>query len=902
MVNVTGSSNREVVARGVDGLDVWELNAQGAWQQLATLSAFSDANGWNQAKYWASIQYANLDGSASGQQEVIARGPNGVVAYKYDTTANQWVQLSTNQLGLTDDPWGSDSSYYSTFRLGDASGDGRQDTLIARGPYGIRTWFYGLPGQNGWSTYAPSGYPAFTGAQQSAYTSANQLPAVRALLGPATTIRAFWTAANAPSADSLAGLQSTLASAAGCSGEQTFAPPQYQSCTPPPGSTEFNDGDWKTVINELLSEAWAAQKVVDFYNELDYIRQHVFVAEGASLPANADKLNQAAAANTPTSFDVAGFSSATLGIAASATFEFPEVSAALWVASEIASMIPSASPDLTNNFDGTYNQLQTVFASGIQQADKAWASQSLQVRSDLNLSSLVAQLRQSGTWTMDDTGAISASDEAFALSIYKTLMPLMYTRYQVSNCTDTDTITCTGPTAGPGVVGSGPSFAVIGPPANFPSAGNHFLSTPCSPGANNGGTDCQYQALDSSIGTSIWGLVPANCDYQPWHPETVWTFGNCPLGVNPATSVQADQTSVKNAWNFPTLSGDPAYSIHVGGAARTAGPAATGSLGRAASVSLRGGFTGVRPVDLSRATVVLKRVLFDPHGGRELVRSRVVGLGGSQGGISSSPLGPVTLRPTGGGSFQIPESASRDQAHAAANAPTVPSIKLKLTPRPGHSLAFGLQLADVAIPVPPAACAAATIGLTSSPERFPLTLKLSLREPGRRAQALSVSPLFSCQRDRTGAIRALTVVEPRHPKLGPGLSIRISRPARLTVGQRATLTATVRNRTGITAYDVSIRAFLPRGLRVLGRSPGAIATNGMIVRRLAKLRSGKAQTIRLALVPTTSGRQCTTVAANAILRKQALRRACTDVIAPRTLRQTRVTRRPQRPHQRPTNS
>ena len=103
MVNVTGTSNAaQVVARGVDGLEVWELNAQGVWQQLATLSALSDANGWNQEKYWASIQYANLDGSASGQQEVVARGPNGVVVYKYDTAAESVGSAAVHQRSSPD--------------------------------------------------------------------------------------------------------------------------------------------------------------------------------------------------------------------------------------------------------------------------------------------------------------------------------------------------------------------------------------------------------------------------------------------------------------------------------------------------------------------------------------------------------------------------------------------------------------------------------------------------------------------------------------------------------------------------------------------------------------------------------------------------------------------------------
>jgi hypothetical protein len=887
MVNVTGTSNVEVVGRGVDGLDVWQLTAQGAWQQLATLGALSDANGWNQAKYWASIQYANLDGSASGQQEVVARGPNGVVVYKYAATANEWDQLpSTNQIGLTDDPWGSDPSYYGTLRVGDASGDGHQDTLIARGPYGIRTWFYGLPGQTGWSTYATSGYPAFTGVQQAAYTTANQLPVIQAQLAPegVSTIRDFLSTENAPSAGSLAVLQSNLASAAGCSGEKTFAPPQYQSCTPPSGSTQFTAGEWLAVVNELLSETWDAQQVVAFYAELDNIRQKLFIAEGAELPAIAGKLNLAAATNTPTSFNMDGISSAMLGTAASVAFEFPEVSAALWVASELVSMLPSASPDLTNNFDGTYNQLQNVFASGISQTEKALASQSLQVRSDLNLSSLVAQLRQRGTWAMDDTGVQSASNQAFALSTYKTLMPLMYTRYSVTNCNshgdgEIQTPACYGP-SGAGVVGNTTNFTEI---ASAPTLANGHYSTPC--GVAEPDVECHFQdqLVDSSIAKSIWGLVSPNCDYEPGHPDTVWTFGNCSLGVDPDTSVVQSlfvNTSLKELWAFPTYIGTPYIdgSTPVSGAATTVGSGATAGLGRAATVSLRGTFTGVGPVHLSRATVVLDRVLFDPQGRRELVRSNVVGLGGSQGGISSSPLGSVTLQPTGRGSFQIAQSASRRQPLATANAPTAPSIKLKLTPRPRHSLAFGLQLTDIVIPVPPAACAAATIGLTSSPERFPLTLKLSLREPGRKPQAFSVSPVFSCQRDRTGAIRALTVVRPRHPKLERGLSVRISAPGRLTNGRHGTLTATVRNRTRNTAYDVSIRAFVPRALRVVSHSRGVLVRRGFVLRRVRKLRRGKSQTIRLTLVSGLRARPCVTVTATAVVRKLAARSACIRVL------------------------
>ena len=886
MVNVTGIATRpQVVARGVNGLEVWELNGKGVWKPLATLSALSDANGWNQEKYWASIQYANLDGSASGQQEVVARGPDGVVVYKYDTAADRWVQLpSTKQLALTDDPWGSDPSYYYTFRLGDASGDGRQDTLIARGPYGIRTWFYGLPGQTGWSTYAAPGYPDFPGTQNAAYATANQLPAVQPFLEQAgvDTIRDYWSTENAPSATSLASLQSALASAAGCSSEQTFAPPQYQSCTPPASSTGFNAQDWTTVANELLSEAWAAQQVVTFYGELDAVRQKLFIAEGNELPAIAGKLSLDAAENTPTSFNMVGMSSAMLGIAASVTFEFPELSAALWVASEIVSMLPSASPDLTNPFDGTYNQLQNVFASGISQTQKALDSQSLEVRSDLNLLRLVAQLRQRGTWAMDDIGVESASNQGFALSIYKTLMPLMYTRYEISGCKASgftpsgDAWECTGPSAAPGVAGSPPNFAEIGTPPPV-VGGRRRVCQFNNLGGGAADYKCSYQnqLLDSSIATPIWGLVSTHCDYRPGSPDTAWTFGNCNLGVNPATSIYRDPTSVKENWDFPTRIGDPTdLSGDTIGSAAAVGTGSTSSLGRAATVSLSGTFTGVQSVDLSQAGVVLNRVLYEAHGPGELLHDMPAATAARVDATTSLPpaLASTTLHPTGTGTFSGPLSAVPGQLP--------PSIELKLTPD-RSSLAFQLTISNVAMPALPAPCALATIVPQTAAAEFPLTLELTLDQPGRQPQALSVSPMFSCQRDRTGAIGAITVVQPRRPKLGRGLSVLVRHPDRLRVGERGTLTATVDDRTRSTAYDVLISAPVPRGMRVVDHSPGLIVKDGVIARRLTEVPEGKSKTIRVTLVPTISGRQCTTITATAVLRDQSTRQVCIDAAAAR---------------------
>jgi hypothetical protein len=550
-----------------------------------------------------------------------------------------------------------------------------------------------------------------------------------------------------------------IAFAAACSGEQTSLPyPQYATCTPPGGS-DFSAMTWTTVVNEVLHEAWDAQQVVAFYAELGKNSQKLFIAEGAELPAIAGKLNVAQATGTPTTWNVAGITSGALGMAASVTFEFPGLSAGLWVAAELVSMFPSASPDLTSDFNGTYNQLENVFASGITQTQKAEAAQSQQVRSDLNLLTLVGQLRETGTWAMDDTGIQSASNQAFALSVYKTLMPTMYTRYVVTNCDangdgEWQNPVCQGP-SGVGVVGNTTNFSEIGV---RPTLENGAYSTPCT--TDDPDVRCFYQdqLLDSSIANAIWGVVPANRDYQPGNANTVWTFG-CPLGVNPDTSVVPSllvSGSAKEYWAFPTDVGTPYVDgeTPVGGATATAGTGVGSSLRRAATVSLRGTFRLQRAVDVSRATVVLDRVLFDPHGVGELLRHVAAPAARAAVAPSQPPssFAPTTLRRTGRGTFTGPLSAVPGQVP--------PSISVKLTPGRGHSLAFGLKVSNVAVPIPPAACLLGTRGLTTGAAPFPLTFKLTLREPKRKPQAISVSPLFTCQRDATGAIRALAVVQP----------------------------------------------------------------------------------------------------------------------------------------------
>jgi hypothetical protein len=135
--DVDGDGQDELLVRGPAGMLAYRFDADsGQWFTLpGTGPAWSDAAGWAQAHFYETIQAADLDGD--GRAELIGLGPSGLEVWGYDPTAGTWVNRKVEN-PLSEEFW-TTPWYYSTIQCADIDGDGQAE-LLARGPDGMRVW------------------------------------------------------------------------------------------------------------------------------------------------------------------------------------------------------------------------------------------------------------------------------------------------------------------------------------------------------------------------------------------------------------------------------------------------------------------------------------------------------------------------------------------------------------------------------------------------------------------------------------------------------------------------------------------------------------------------------------------------------------------------------------------
>ena len=892
--DIDGVEGDELLARASDGLRVkkWVPGPSGGkWDRLPTLNALAGAASSVADGMWGSIRTGDIN--KDGKQEVLALDGTALQAWTYNPTERSWNRLRpTTPLALASDPWLTHPEYYSTIQTGDVDGDGRDD-VVARGSFGIRTWFYDRRGTGGWERYQADGYPAFsTASENRAFTALTALAASRKVIdSDATSVRDAWAGENAPDPSDLTRLLTDLPAVADCTGLIAGDPPSYQACTPPSGSG-IEAGAWTTVVNTMLSEISDAYQVVRFFGDLDGMRQHLFVAEGSELPALGADLGLQQASGSTADFDPAQGWSVTFGILASIAGVAPEVgteaSAALWVVSELVSLMPAASATaMSDPFPATYAGLQTKFTQMVTEIDKALAVQSQTVRQDASLLSLVADLRSSGTWgldKLDPIGLESAANQGFSTWIYKTLVPTLYDRYHIKNCSTTSnsnwTTTCSGPAAGTGVIGGGSSFISLaqvydenddpaynqalnanGVPCNLTTSELSFPGiTPNSPPTEVTEylTGCTFTPPPADLLQRIWGPMSSTCRYTPGQSVTQWTWG-CSVGAD------VYSTLGENTWKFNSYIGDPdpmgpQNTFPDTGQAAVSADAAVRvrrrplitigrpRLGRRRAARghalLRAEVNIPRRMPLSGASVRMPRLLFERRGHGELTRPR-----GSKGPRTIK----LRLRRTASGRFTAATPSRGRRVRVA----------LRRARRGRTALSVAIRAKGFRVP---RACHALPAGTALKTPPLYLHTRLVVSD-GRRRHPVVLTHRVRCRRDARGNVDRLVRVRQRvHPRRG-GLAVSLRGPRRVEPGAKAIYVARVsnrrrgRDRLRSSVWDVRVAAH--RGTK-----------------RIRELRRGRSRTfVFTRRVPRHARRTCVPVAASAPGTRTAVDRVCSRVRA-----------------------
>lgn len=131
--DVNGDGFADVCARANAAFWCW-ISTGDAFDERITGPAWSDADGWNQPKYYTTIRMLDLDGD--GRTDVCGRGPDGVRCHL--STGDGFGPELTGP-SLTDASGWGNPQYYGTIRAGDVNGDGKDD-LCARAAKGMMCW------------------------------------------------------------------------------------------------------------------------------------------------------------------------------------------------------------------------------------------------------------------------------------------------------------------------------------------------------------------------------------------------------------------------------------------------------------------------------------------------------------------------------------------------------------------------------------------------------------------------------------------------------------------------------------------------------------------------------------------------------------------------------------------
>ncbi|MGP0591402.1 hypothetical protein ACTRXD_02540 [Nitrospira sp. T9] len=518
MADIDGDGKAEMLGRSGAGMETYKWNGT-AWDQVKTENpGWSDEFGWDQVKYYATIQTADIDGDKAA--ELLGRVAGGMETYKWDS--DHWVRLNSDNPQLADNYW-DEAKNYTTIQTGDVDGDTRAD-LIARGRYGIRTWSYDKVIPNAWDNPVAFGFPAFTAVEADAYAAINNFLTV----GTGQTIRDQYTT----DANTLSNYQTCLFTGTNDNQWNDWTQVPTDSCMklgnqhPILIPTNTTLAAWNIVAKQIYDELGLAQSVSDYFTGLSTLYSGIFTDDQNILTSTAKKLygEDMAEKSVDALYQevfLAPFALSSLG---------GDVSAAVGgvLGALIGAGLDTASSD---SFQGKWAAAQKKFNELSETNKDSITNGHAFVASDASLLNYVAQQKDSGAWDPSDTWVTrstkSEGRKQFALWIYQTLSPSIW-QLQMMYYTHDDFCTAGG----------------------WPDTIQYYFVD------KNADHDCVREVVTNDFSRNvapskplekIMNSVSPGCTPMQTNRAT-WEYGICNLGVP-----KEDFFLNRDGWNFKTF-------------------------------------------------------------------------------------------------------------------------------------------------------------------------------------------------------------------------------------------------------------------------------------------------------------------------------------------------------------
>lgn len=142
MGDVDGDGKADLCGRGNGAISCWTTTSEPLDNRIDG-PTLSDEGGWNRPQYYSTIRLADVDGD--GRDDLCARGAAGLRCYR--SLGDGFGEVIQTNLFADGDGFGA-ADKYGTLRMGDIDGDGQAD-VCARDAEGIRCY---LSDGNGFPT------------------------------------------------------------------------------------------------------------------------------------------------------------------------------------------------------------------------------------------------------------------------------------------------------------------------------------------------------------------------------------------------------------------------------------------------------------------------------------------------------------------------------------------------------------------------------------------------------------------------------------------------------------------------------------------------------------------------------------------------------------------------------